>query len=104
MLKNSLLKHRITFSGWQTDANQISSFVAKTPVDRRCLIQQETDQKSAYDGNVNLYTFACYINQYADIAEDDKAVDQDGKEYQVVGIQPKNYKRQPNYAKVILSG
>ena len=86
MIVPSILYHTITFQGITTDANKITSFVEKTPTNRPCHIQQITDVEGALDDNVVGNQYHCFLDEVGNAKKGDKAVDGNGKQYQVVGI------------------
>ena len=102
-IDKSVFFHTITFSGLQVDANNISSFTEKTPRNRPCLIQQVSDQPGAVDDNVLEDQFNCFLDEQGSATINDKAVDNLGREFRVIGINNQDYT--PNsHCQMILVG
>ena len=90
MIYPSLLRQKITFQGYVANGD-ITEFQNIAPINRPCMIQQDSETKATLDDSVNVYTYTCYLNDATGVQEGVKAVDGDGKEYQVRGVEPKPY-------------
>ena len=90
MIYSGILNQKITFQSYVANGD-LTEYQVKQPANRPCMIQRDATTKTTLDDGVNAYTYTCYLNDGSDITEGDKATDGNGKEYEVMGVEPKEY-------------